>query len=117
MSDKELTHLHDSFSLPTDYLLYLLYVFYKPVNCSMIKTCFLSQKIIVCGQVVSNKKLVKHLQKEVARLEAELRSPEPSSSTCLKTLLMEKDLKIQQVMNHGTVTILLHLGTSQFGGL
>lgn len=48
-------------------------------------------------QVVADKKLVKHLQKEVARLEAELRSPEPSSSSCVKTMLMEKDLKIQQV--------------------
>lgn len=33
---------------------------------------------------------MKHLQKEVARLEAELRTPDPSS---------EKDLKIQQVIN------------------
>lgn len=49
------------------------------------------------GQVVSDKKLVKHLQKEVARLEAELRSPEPSSSACLRTLIKERDLKIQQV--------------------
>lgn len=31
---------------------------------------------------------MKHLQKEVARLEAELRTPDPST---------EKDLKIQQV--------------------
>ncbi|KAI8553262.1 hypothetical protein RHMOL_Rhmol05G0002000 [Rhododendron molle] len=49
------------------------------------------------NMVVADKKLVKHLQKEVARLEAELRSPEPSSSSCVKTLLMEKDLKIQQM--------------------
>lgn len=39
-------------------------------------------------QVVSDKQLVKHLQKEVARLEAELRTPEPAN---------EKDWKIQQV--------------------
>ena len=39
-------------------------------------------------QVVSDKQLVKHLQKEVARLEAELRTPEPKK---------EKDFKIQQV--------------------
>ncbi|XP_052174481.1 kinesin-like protein NACK1 [Diospyros lotus] len=40
------------------------------------------------NMVVSDKQLVKHLQKEVARLEAELRTPEPSN---------EKDLKIQQM--------------------
>lgn len=39
-------------------------------------------------QVVSDKQLVKHLQKEVARLEAELRTPDPKK---------EKDFKIQQV--------------------
>lgn len=39
-------------------------------------------------QVVSDKQLVKHLQKEVARLEAVLRTPDPSK---------EKDWKIQQV--------------------
>ncbi|KAF3643482.1 Kinesin-like protein NACK2 [Capsicum annuum] len=40
------------------------------------------------NMVVSDKQLVKHLQKEVARLEAELRTPEPAN---------EKDLKIQQM--------------------
>ncbi|CAN1188132.1 Kinesin-like protein NACK1 [Linum perenne] len=40
------------------------------------------------NMVVSDKQLVKHLQKEVARLEAERRTPEPST---------EKDLKIQQL--------------------
>ncbi|XP_015882787.2 kinesin-like protein NACK1 [Ziziphus jujuba] len=40
------------------------------------------------NMVVSDKQLVKHLQKEVARLEAELRTPEPSK---------EKDMKIQQM--------------------
>ncbi|KDP35186.1 hypothetical protein JCGZ_10720 [Jatropha curcas] len=40
------------------------------------------------NMVVSDKQLVKHLQKEVARLEAELRTPEPSK---------EKDLIIQQM--------------------
>ncbi|XP_021292101.1 kinesin-like protein NACK1 [Herrania umbratica] len=40
------------------------------------------------NMVVSDKQLVKHLQKEVARLEAELRTPDPSG---------EKDLKIQQM--------------------
>ncbi|XP_059432302.1 kinesin-like protein KIN-7B [Corylus avellana] len=49
------------------------------------------------NMVVADKTLVKHLQKEVARLEAELRSPEPSSSSCLRSLLEEKDLKIQRM--------------------
>ncbi|KAE8694721.1 Kinesin-like protein NACK1 [Hibiscus syriacus] len=40
------------------------------------------------NMVVSNKQLVKHLQKEVARLEAELRTPD---------LYREKDFKIQQM--------------------
>lgn len=40
---------------------------------------------------------MKHLKKEVARLEAELRSPEPSSFSCFKSLIAEKDLKIEQV--------------------
>ncbi|XP_019167258.1 PREDICTED: kinesin-like protein NACK1 [Ipomoea nil] len=40
------------------------------------------------NMVVSDKQLVKHLQKEVARLEAELRTPDVS---------YEKDLKIQQM--------------------
>ncbi|CAI9113523.1 OLC1v1014136C3 [Oldenlandia corymbosa var. corymbosa] len=40
------------------------------------------------NMVVSEKQLVKHLQKEVARLEAELRTPDPSN---------EKDLKIRQM--------------------
>ncbi|OVA13008.1 Kinesin [Macleaya cordata] len=50
------------------------------------------------NMVVAEKQLLKHLQKEVARLEAELQSPEPSSSSCLKSLLVERDLKIQQMM-------------------
>ncbi|GAB4827912.1 Kinesin-like protein nack1 [Ancistrocladus abbreviatus] len=40
------------------------------------------------NMVVSDKQLVKHLQKEVARLEAELQTPDPYN---------EKDLKIQQM--------------------
>ncbi|KAK6248837.1 hypothetical protein QUC31_020402 [Theobroma cacao] len=50
------------------------------------------------NMVIADKRLVKHLQKEVARLEAELRSPEPSSASCLKSLLMEKELKIQEMV-------------------
>ncbi|XP_074570069.1 kinesin-like protein KIN-7A [Curcuma longa] len=45
--------------------------------------------------VVSEKQLVKQLQKEVARLEAELRTPEASAN--LEALLMEKELKIKQM--------------------
>ncbi|WOK93012.1 kinesin-like protein KIN-7A [Canna indica] len=45
--------------------------------------------------VVSDKQLVKQLQKAVARLEAELRTPEPSA--CSEALLMEKELKIKQM--------------------
>ncbi|KAM6569216.1 hypothetical protein CsatB_017201 [Cannabis sativa] len=40
------------------------------------------------NMVVSDKQLVRHLQKEVARLEAELRTPDPAR---------EKDMKIQQM--------------------
>ncbi|KAG9450516.1 hypothetical protein H6P81_010481 [Aristolochia fimbriata] len=47
--------------------------------------------------VVSEKQLVKQLQKEVARLEAELRTPEPSSASCSEALLKEKDIKIQEM--------------------
>ncbi|XVF48833.1 hypothetical protein PTKIN_Ptkin03bG0220100 [Pterospermum kingtungense] len=49
------------------------------------------------NMVISDKRLVKHLQKEVARLEAKLQSPDPSSDSCLKSLLMEKELKIQEM--------------------
>ncbi|KAK1389238.1 hypothetical protein POM88_017416 [Heracleum sosnowskyi] len=48
------------------------------------------------NMVVADKQLVKHLQKEVARLNAELQSPEPTSSN-IRSLLMEKDRKIQQM--------------------
>ncbi|XP_072966332.1 kinesin-like protein KIN-7A [Typha angustifolia] len=47
------------------------------------------------NMVVSDKQLVKHLQKEVARLEAELRTPEPSG--CSESLLMEKEKKIKMM--------------------
>ncbi|XP_061361586.1 kinesin-like protein NACK2 isoform X1 [Gastrolobium bilobum] len=49
------------------------------------------------NMVVSDKTLVRQLQKEVARLEGELRSPELSSDSCLRSLLAEKELKIQQM--------------------
>ncbi|XP_072992493.1 kinesin-like protein KIN-7A [Typha latifolia] len=47
------------------------------------------------NMVVSDKQLVKHLQKEVARLEAELRTPE--SSAYSEALLMEKEMKIKKM--------------------
>ncbi|XP_010687583.2 kinesin-like protein KIN-7B [Beta vulgaris subsp. vulgaris] len=47
--------------------------------------------------VVSDQQMVKHLQQEVTRLEAELRSPEPASSSALKALLIEKNAKIQKM--------------------
>lgn len=49
------------------------------------------------NMVVADQQLVKHLQQEVARLEAELRSPEPSSRSSLSALLVEKDMKIQKM--------------------
>ncbi|KAL3825487.1 hypothetical protein ACJIZ3_021516 [Penstemon smallii] len=49
------------------------------------------------NMVVERKQLVKQLQEEVSRLEAELYSPNPSASSNLSSLLREKDLKIQQM--------------------
>ncbi|KAK7388309.1 hypothetical protein VNO78_23123 [Psophocarpus tetragonolobus] len=49
------------------------------------------------NMVVSDKTLVRQLQKEVARLEGELRSPDLSVNSCLRSLLAEKELKIQQM--------------------
>ncbi|GAV73357.1 Kinesin domain-containing protein/DUF3490 domain-containing protein [Cephalotus follicularis] len=48
--------------------------------------------------VMSDKALVKHLQKELARLESELRSPAQASSTGdYAALLRKKDLQIQKM--------------------
>ncbi|KAL6884532.1 hypothetical protein ACP4OV_010468 [Aristida adscensionis] len=47
------------------------------------------------NMVVSDKQLVKHLQTEVARLEAELRTPDRGSSS--EILIMERDRKIRQM--------------------
>ncbi|PQM39520.1 hypothetical protein Pyn_35013 [Prunus yedoensis var. nudiflora] len=48
--------------------------------------------------VMSDKALVKHLQKELARLESELRTPGPPSSTCdYTTLLRKKDVQIEKM--------------------
>ncbi|KAF3324684.1 Kinesin-like protein NACK1 [Carex littledalei] len=46
------------------------------------------------NMVISDKQLVKHLQKEVARLEAELQTPEATNSDAI---LMEKDRRIRQM--------------------
>ncbi|GFZ16821.1 ATP binding microtubule motor family protein [Actinidia rufa] len=45
------------------------------------------------AQVVSDEQLVKHLQKELARLEAELRTPEPSNEIDLKIQQMEMEIE------------------------
>ncbi|CAK9315931.1 unnamed protein product [Citrullus colocynthis] len=48
--------------------------------------------------VMSDKALVKHLQKELARLESELRTPAPvSSSSEYAALLKKKDLQIEKM--------------------
>ncbi|GAB2219856.1 hypothetical protein Drorol1_Dr00007493 [Drosera rotundifolia] len=50
--------------------------------------------------VMSDKALVKHLQKELARLESELRSPVPMSSSCnCAAVLKKKDLRIEKMEN------------------
>ena len=48
--------------------------------------------------VMSDKALVKHLQKELARLESELRTPGPPSACDYVALLRKKDLQIEKVM-------------------
>lgn len=48
--------------------------------------------------VMSDKALVKHLQKELARLESELRSPVPTSSSCNCALtIRKKDLQLEKM--------------------
>ncbi|RZB74127.1 Kinesin-like protein KIN-7E isoform G [Glycine soja] len=48
--------------------------------------------------VMSDKALVKHLQKEVARLESELKTPGPATSNCdYAALLRKKDLQIEKM--------------------
>ncbi|XP_074313279.1 kinesin-like protein KIN-7E [Silene latifolia] len=48
--------------------------------------------------VMSDKALVKHLQKELARLESELRSPAPTSSSCnCSVTIKKKDLQIEKM--------------------
>jgi len=53
--------------------------------------------------VMSDKALVKHLQKELARLESELKSPAPISSSCnCSTTIRKKDLQIEKVLSYTT---------------
>ncbi|KAL8143795.1 hypothetical protein V2J09_016827 [Rumex salicifolius] len=48
--------------------------------------------------VMSDKALVKHLQKELARLESELRTPAPTSSSCnCAVTIRKKDLQIEKM--------------------
>lgn len=48
--------------------------------------------------VMSDKALVKHLQKELARLESELKSPAPISSSCnCSAAIRKKDLQIEKM--------------------
>ncbi|KAA8536043.1 hypothetical protein F0562_028521 [Nyssa sinensis] len=47
--------------------------------------------------VMSDKALVKHLQRELARLESELRTPAPTSTRDYAALLRKKDLQIEKL--------------------
>jgi len=52
--------------------------------------------------VMSDKALVKQLQRELARLESELRNPAPATSSCdCGVTLRKKDLQIQKVCAFG----------------
>lgn len=53
--------------------------------------------------VMSDKALVKHLQKELARLEGELRTPAPSSTSDYAALLRKKDLQIEKVTTRNKI--------------
>lgn len=63
--------------------------------------------------VMSDKALVKHLQRELAKLESELRSPgQPSvASDTTTALLTEKDLEVEKVTRQSStnhpITIIL----------
>lgn len=49
--------------------------------------------------IISDKALVKHMQRELARLERELNSPRSTfAESKLSALLREKDLKIEKVI-------------------
>ena len=56
--------------------------------------------------VMSDKALVKHLQRELARLESELRTPAPSSNCDYAALLKKKHLQIEKVITCGPTSFL-----------
>lgn len=68
-------------------------------NTLLFATC--AKEVVTSAQVnvvMSDKALVKHLQKELARLESELRGPGPvSSTTHSDTLMRKKDAQIHKV--------------------
>ncbi|KAE8710453.1 ATP binding microtubule motor family protein isoform 2 [Hibiscus syriacus] len=66
----------------------------KPVE---YKKTYLEINNAHVNMIVSDKRLVKRLQKEVAKLEARLRTPESTSASCLQSLLMEKEMKILEM--------------------
>jgi len=60
--------------------------------------------------VMSDKVLVKQLQKEVARLESELRTPCPPSTNCdCAAMLRKKNLQIQKVIICSLSLFLIHM--------
>lgn len=68
--------------------------------------------------VMSDKALVKHLQRELSRLESELRSSGTTSVTSdSSSLLREKDLLVEKVMNRcllGQVVSICYINHSLF---
>ncbi|KAK1326240.1 Kinesin-like protein NACK1 [Acorus calamus] len=68
-------------------------------NTLLFASC--AKEVVTSAQVnvvMSDKALVKHLQRELARLENELRAPgPPSSMSYSETLLKEKDARIQKM--------------------
>lgn len=71
-------------------------------NTLLFATC--AKEVVTSAQVnvvMSDKALVKHLQKELARLESELRGPGPISSTTHSDAHMrKKDAQIQKVTKY-----------------
>ena len=68
-------------------------------NTLLFASC--AKEVVTSAQVnvvMSDKALVKHLQKELARLESELRYPGISPS--VEALLREKDAQIKKVQNN-----------------
>ena len=60
--------------------------------------------------VMSDKVLVKHLQRELAKLESELKSPRQALVVSDTTaLLMEKDLQIEKVLPFTSINLSRYL--------